>query len=163
MRIFLRASHTRFIARYLIQSYFSLRVEIPRVCLLYMAGSLESPAYMHCLWFLVPQIHFDRYKHSIYSHGSDPFLRALGTRDAASTRFHACERFDRCSFVDVPPYDYGAKGGIAPPSLEGKKVVYVNAVNMSCSRWEDYQANIKHQVSRGENVNSLASRDAVLP
>ncbi|KAI9456327.1 hypothetical protein HD554DRAFT_2145601 [Boletus coccyginus] len=112
------------------------------------------------------KIHFDRYKHSIYSHGSDPFLRALGTRDAASTRFHACERFDRCSFVDVPPYDYGAKGAVAPPSLEGKKVVYVNAVNMSCSRWEDYQANIKRRVSRGEYVDSLfvpLSRHSPLP
>ena len=110
-----------------------------------------------------PQIHLDRYKHSIYSHGSDPFLRALGTRDAASTRFHACERFDRCSFVDVPPYDYGAKGAVAPPSKEGKKVVYVNAVNMSCARWEDYQANIRRRVLRGENVDSLVSHDGTHP
>lgn len=107
----------------------------------------------------VPKIHFDRYKHSIYSHGSDPFLRALGTRDAASTRFHACERFDRCSFVDVPPYDYGNKGTVAPPSKEGKKVVYVNAVNMSCACWEGYQAEIRRRVLRGENVDSLVSYD----
>ena len=114
---------------------------------------------MHYLRFSAPQIHFDRYKYSIYSHGSDPFLRALGTRDAASTRFHACERFDRCSFVDVPPYDYGTKGAVAPPSKEGKQVVYVNAVNMGCARWEDYQANVRRRVLRGEHVDSLVSHD----
>ncbi|KAH0826269.1 hypothetical protein J3R83DRAFT_5739 [Lanmaoa asiatica] len=112
------------------------------------------------------KVHLDRYKHSIYLHGSDPFLRALGTRDAASTRFHACERFDRCSFVDVPPYDYGAKGALAPPSKEGKKVVYVNAVNMSCARWEDYQVGVRRRVLKGENVGSLLvplSRHSPLP
>ncbi|KAH0832196.1 hypothetical protein J3R83DRAFT_13114 [Lanmaoa asiatica] len=83
------------------------------------------------------------------------FLRALGTRDAASTRFHACERFDRCSFVDVPAYDYGAKGASAPPRKEGKKVVYVNAVNMSCARWEEYQLGVRRRVLKGENVDSL--------
>ncbi|KAF8121744.1 beta-lactamase-like protein, partial [Boletus edulis] len=122
---------------------------------------LKAIAHMfHC------KIHLDRYKHSIYSHGSDPFLRALGTRDAASTRFHACERFDRCSFVDVPPYNYGAKGAVAPLSKEGKEVVYVNAVTMSCARWEDYQANIKRRISRGEYVGSLLvplSRHSPLP
>ncbi|KAG6374360.1 hypothetical protein JVT61DRAFT_4394 [Boletus reticuloceps] len=122
---------------------------------------LKAIAHMfHC------KIHLDRYKYSIYSHGSDPFLRALGTRDAASTRFHACERFDRCSFVDVPPYNYGAKGAVAPLSKEGKEVVYVNPVTMSCARWEDYQANIKHRVLRGEYVGSLLvplSRHSPLP
>ncbi|KAG9317813.1 hypothetical protein JVU11DRAFT_2037 [Chiua virens] len=112
------------------------------------------------------KIHLDRYKHSIYSHGLDPFLRDLGTCDAASTRFHACERFDRCSFVDVPPYDYEAEGAVAPPSKEGKKVVYVNAVNMSSARWEEYQANVRWRVLMGENVNSLLvplSRHSPLP
>ncbi|KAF9234158.1 hypothetical protein BU15DRAFT_79341 [Melanogaster broomeanus] len=112
------------------------------------------------------KIHFDRYKHSIYTHISDPFLRAIGTRDASSTRFHACERFDRCSFVDVPAYDFGVEGVTAPPSKEGKKVVYVNAVTMSCARWDAYKANVKRQVLTGENVNSLLvplSRHSPLP
>ena len=55
--------------------------------------------------FTCPQIHVDRYKHAVYTHISDPFLRVLVTRDSTSTRFHACERFERCSFVDVPRYD----------------------------------------------------------
>lgn len=63
--------------------------------------------------------------------------------------------------MDVPPYDYGTKGAVAPPSKEGKKVVYVNAVNMSCARWEDYQANVRRRVLRGENVDSLVSYDVM--
>ncbi|KAF8838244.1 hypothetical protein BDN67DRAFT_104631 [Paxillus ammoniavirescens] len=112
------------------------------------------------------KIHFDRYKYSIYSQLSDPFLRAIGTRDASSTRFHACERFDRCSFVDVPPYHFGSVSAVAPPSKEGKKVVYVNAMTMSCAGWETYKATIKRQVLTGENVDSLLvplSRHSPLP
>ncbi|KIJ59654.1 hypothetical protein HYDPIDRAFT_140447 [Hydnomerulius pinastri MD-312] len=112
------------------------------------------------------KIHFDRYKHSIYTHVSDPFLRAIGTRDASSTRFHACERFDRCSFVDVPPYDFGAKGATAPPSKDGMRVVYVNAATISCARWENYKATVKRQVLTGETVDSLLvplSRHSPLP
>ncbi|KIK82104.1 hypothetical protein PAXRUDRAFT_154539 [Paxillus rubicundulus Ve08.2h10] len=112
------------------------------------------------------KIHFDRYKHSIYSQLSDPFLRAIGTRDASNTRFHACERFDRCSFVDVPPYHFGTMGAVAPPSKEGKKVVYVNPMTMSCAGWETYKATIKRQVLTGEDVDSLLvplSRHSPLP
>lgn len=155
MRTASRLSHMHFIARYLISLLPCTTLRI----LPHMAVSLNLHAYMRCLRFLAPQIHFDRYKHSIYSHCSDPFLRALGTRDAASTRFHACERFDRCSFVDVPLYDFGAKGAEVPLSKEGKKVVYVNAVNMACARWEDYQANVRRRVLRGEGVDSLVSHD----
>lgn len=61
--------------------------------------------------------------------------------------------------MDVPLYDYGTKGAVAPPSKEGKKVVYVNAVNMSCARWEAYQANVRWRVLRGENMDSLVSWD----
>ncbi|KIJ08475.1 hypothetical protein PAXINDRAFT_102543 [Paxillus involutus ATCC 200175] len=112
------------------------------------------------------KIHFDRYKHSIYSQLSDPFLRAIGTRDASATRFHACERFDRCSFVDVPPYHFGSMGAVAPLSKEGKKVVYVNPMTMSCAGWETYKATIKRQVLTGVNVDSLLvplSRHSPLP
>ncbi|KAF9222779.1 hypothetical protein BS17DRAFT_159628 [Gyrodon lividus] len=112
------------------------------------------------------KIHLDRYKHTIYTHVSDPLLRAIGTRDASATRFHACERFDRCPFVDVPSYDFGATGAVAPTSKEGKKVVYVDAMTMSCAGWETYKAFVKRQVLTGENVNSLLvplSRHSPLP
>ena len=46
--------------------------------------------FLKCLLF---QIHVDRYKYSVYTSLSDPFLRAIVTRDEPqSTRFHACER-----------------------------------------------------------------------
>ncbi|KAH7882956.1 beta-lactamase-like protein, partial [Phlebopus sp. FC_14] len=112
------------------------------------------------------KVHLDRYKHTIYSHLSDPFLRALGTRDASSTRFHACERFDRCSFVDVPHYDFGCRGAVTPLSKEGKKVVYVNPVTMSCARWETYKVDVRRRVLKGEILDSLLvplSRHSPLP
>ncbi|KAL4081024.1 beta-lactamase-like protein [Scleroderma citrinum] len=100
-------------------------------------------------------IHLDRYKYSVYSCASDPLLHALGTQDASSTRFHACERFDRCPFVDVPPYSFNIEESIALPSKEGKKVVYVNPVLMGCVQWENYKAEVRRQLLRGKAVDSL--------
>ncbi|KAG0700188.1 hypothetical protein DFH29DRAFT_807916, partial [Suillus ampliporus] len=88
------------------------------------------------------KIHVDRYKHAVYTHLSDPFLRSLVTRDATSTRFHACERFERCSFVDVP-------------TMEGKKVVYVNPVTMGCAQWEAYRVDVRNRLARGKDVDRL--------
>ncbi|KAH7921615.1 hypothetical protein BV22DRAFT_1132123 [Leucogyrophana mollusca] len=57
------------------------------------------------------KIHVDRYKFGIYTHTSDPFLRAVVTRDEHATRFHACERFARCAYVDVDVGGEGLGGG----------------------------------------------------
>ncbi|KAG1718369.1 beta-lactamase-like protein, partial [Suillus lakei] len=86
-------------------------------------------------------IHVDRYKHAVYTHISDPFLRTLVTRDATSTRFHACERFERCSFP--------------PRSIEGKKVVYVNPVAMGCAQWEGYRMDVRRCLAMGKDVDRL--------
>ncbi|KAG1742254.1 beta-lactamase-like protein [Suillus paluster] len=99
------------------------------------------------------QIHVDRYKHAVYTHLSDPFIRSLVTRDATSTRFHACERFERCSFVDVPPFDF--KNDSAPRSMEGKKVVYVNPMTMGCAQWESYRVDVRSRLARGKDVDRL--------
>ncbi|EGN93896.1 hypothetical protein SERLA73DRAFT_78273 [Serpula lacrymans var. lacrymans S7.3] len=110
------------------------------------------------------KIHVDRYKHSIYSHVSDPFLRSIFTCDPSSTRFHACERFDRCDIVSVEDYNYGNEP--APLSKVGKKVVYVNPIPMSESKWEMYLTSVKRQMNDGENVDSLLvalSRHSPLP
>ncbi|KAG1727799.1 beta-lactamase-like protein [Suillus lakei] len=99
------------------------------------------------------QIHVDRYKHAVYTHISDPFLRTLVTRDATSTRFHACERFERCSFVNVPDFDF--KNDMAPQSIEGKKVVYVNPVAMGCAQWEGYRMDVRRRLAMGKDVDRL--------
>lgn len=99
------------------------------------------------------QIHVDRYKHVVYTHISDPFLRTLVTRDAKSTRFHACERYERCSFVDVPSFDF--KHDLAPRSIEGKKVVYVNPVTMGCAQWERYRMDVRRRLAMGKDVDRL--------
>ncbi|KAG2344465.1 hypothetical protein BDR05DRAFT_910025 [Suillus weaverae] len=99
------------------------------------------------------QIHVDRYKYAVYTHISDPFLRNLVTRDATSTRFHACERFERCSFVQVPSFD--SKNDSAPRSIEGKKVVYVNPVTMGCAQWEGYRMDVRRRLAMGKDVDRL--------
>ncbi|KAI6030614.1 beta-lactamase-like protein, partial [Pisolithus orientalis] len=112
------------------------------------------------------KIHFDRYKYAIYMNTSDPLMRALGTRDPSSTRFHACERFDRCSFVDVPPHECGGEGFNHPLSAEGKNVVYINPVTMGSVQWDNYKAEVKRHLLRGKNVDSLLvplSRHSPLP
>ncbi|KAI6128763.1 beta-lactamase-like protein, partial [Pisolithus croceorrhizus] len=112
------------------------------------------------------KIHFDRYKYAIYTHTSDPLMRALGTRDPSSTRFHACERFDRCPFVDVPQHECSVEGTIGPLSMEGKKVVYVNPVTMGSAQWDNYKTEIKQHLLRGKSVDSLLvplSRHSPLP
>ncbi|KAI5986181.1 beta-lactamase-like protein, partial [Pisolithus albus] len=112
------------------------------------------------------KIHFDRYKYAIYTHTSDPLMRALGTRDPSSTRFHACERFDLCPFVDVPPHECSVEGTVAPLSMEGKKVVHINPVTMGSTQWDSYKIEVKQHLLRGRSVDSLLvplSRHSPLP
>ena len=76
----------------------------------------------------------------MYTSLSDPFLRAIVTRDEPqSTRFHACERFDRCEVV--PKTD--------------RAVVYVNPMKISTENWKEYYAETKMQIERKEYPSSL--------
>ncbi|OJT12075.1 Protein artemis [Trametes pubescens] len=94
------------------------------------------------------QIHVDRYKHGLYSHTTgDPFLTSIITKDGSSTRFHACERFDRCEHVRV--------NGRESHTPSGHHVVYVNPVNMSTAGWDQYRKQTRAQLTRGEQVNVL--------
>ncbi|KAH9936509.1 uncharacterized protein B0H18DRAFT_1206791 [Fomitopsis serialis] len=117
------------------------------------------------------QIHVDRYKHSVYtSITGDAFLKHIITADAGSTRFHACERFNRCEHVSVD-----GNGGRAPtaaanagPSLSsaGKHVVYVNPVTMGTAGWELYVKDTREKIQSGEVINHLLvplSRHSPLP
>ncbi|KII95048.1 hypothetical protein PLICRDRAFT_693326 [Plicaturopsis crispa FD-325 SS-3] len=89
------------------------------------------------------KIHVDRYKHSVYTSISDPFLRGIVTRDSASTRFHACERFARCPHV---------AGDI---DINGKVVVYINPVTMGAQSWALYAADVKRRSEKGEEITNL--------
>ncbi|PBK71516.1 hypothetical protein ARMSODRAFT_1082972 [Armillaria solidipes] len=92
------------------------------------------------------RIHMDRYKHAIYSHlANEPLLRSICTRDAGSTRFHACERFERCEYVDVPANRPGAT------STSGNQVVYINPVStMNEEQWAAYQHNTRLRIVEQE-------------
>ncbi|KAJ7154125.1 hypothetical protein C8R46DRAFT_1041872 [Mycena filopes] len=95
-------------------------------------------------------IHLDRYKHNILTNLSDPVLRALGTRDEAVSRFHACERFERCGYVaSADPRERSGR------TRHGTSVVYVNPVNMGADRWERYRQETKLAIGRGERLTNL--------
>ncbi|KAI0081463.1 hypothetical protein K474DRAFT_1566449, partial [Panus rudis PR-1116 ss-1] len=105
------------------------------------------------------KIHVDRYKHRVYSSLTrEPFMQSILTRDPSITRFHACERFDRCDFVKVD--------GRASHTASGRHVVYVNPVTMNAEKWKAYVQETKAQLRRGEEVNTLLvglSRHSPLP
>ena len=97
----------------------------------------------------------------MYNNISDPFLKRIITSDPASTRFHACERFNRCEHVSVD-----GNGGRAPttaanatPSIgaSGKHVVYVNPVTMGTAEWQRYLTETSTKIQRGDVVNHLVS------
>ncbi|KIY44747.1 hypothetical protein FISHEDRAFT_30478, partial [Fistulina hepatica ATCC 64428] len=110
------------------------------------------------------RIHFDRYKLGIYQNVSDPFLKVIGTSKADSTRFHACERFDRCRAVAVPDSHPGEP--FATTSFTGNRVVYVNFTNMNKDDWEEYKASVRRDIADGKKVDALLcplSRHSSLP
>ena len=100
------------------------------------------------------QIHLDRYKHGIFKCLSDPFLRRIATSDPAATRFHACERFDRCDHVAVDDEVGKARKVI---SRLGKRVVYVNPVSMDEEKWDEYLTEHKALLEKGETPSVMVS------
>ncbi|KAI5896861.1 uncharacterized protein SCHCODRAFT_01189162 [Schizophyllum commune H4-8] len=108
-------------------------------------------------------IHLDRYKYSIFKCLSDSFLRRIVTSDPAATRFHACERFDRCDHVAVDD-EVGKPRKVI--SRLGKRVVYVNPVSMDEEKWDDYLTEHKALLEKGEAPSVLLvplSRHSPLP
>ena len=89
----------------------------------------------------------DRYKYSVYTHISDHFLRHIVTCNGADTRFHACERFDRCEHVKV--------SGRAAFTASGTHVVYINPVNMSRTKWGAYLEETRSRLEGGDHVDHL--------
>jgi len=81
----------------------------------------------------------DQYKHSVYSHLLHEGLSRIITQDMSSTRFHACERFDRCEEVE----------------RLGKPVVYVNPAPMGSEDWGQYLDTTREKLKYGEEVTSL--------
>ena len=101
------------------------------------------------------QIHVDRYKHSIYQHVSDPYMRLIVTRDPASTRFHACERFNRCDYVLVDNEQGTFENSI---SRRGRRVIYINPVTMGKINWKLYFEETRQRLIMCTTINSLVSR-----
>ncbi|KAH9924318.1 uncharacterized protein BXZ73DRAFT_79283 [Epithele typhae] len=104
------------------------------------------------------KIHVDRYKYSVYTHlESDPFMRSIVTKDE-DTRFHACERFERCEYVHV--------NGRESHTPSGHHVVYINPVNMDTVSWERYVVDTTQRLKHRAQVNSLLvplARHSTLP
>ncbi|KAF8653242.1 hypothetical protein AX16_004070 [Volvariella volvacea WC 439] len=112
------------------------------------------------------QIHVDRYKLGVYNHISDPFLRRILTSDPSSTRFHACERFDRCDHVAVDEVPNRKEGSFGSTSRMGHRVVYVNPVSVGVASWKAYANDVKSRLAYGEEINNLLvplARHSTLP
>ncbi|KAJ7057047.1 beta-lactamase-like protein, partial [Mycena amicta] len=115
------------------------------------------------------RIHLDRYKHNIYSNVTDPGLRRIGTKNPAESRFHACERFDRCAFVTQANAQDG--GGFFNDEAEGrsssgKTIVYVNPVTMTNERWDGYLRDMRIALILKQPIKTLLvplSRHSPLP
>ena len=88
-------------------------------------------------------------------------MKRIITSDAASTRFHACERFNRCEHVSVDGNGRRAPttAANATPSIgaSGKHVVYVNPVTMGMAEWQQYMTETRTKIQRGDVVNHLVS------
>ncbi|KZT09201.1 uncharacterized protein LAESUDRAFT_542480 [Laetiporus sulphureus 93-53] len=113
-------------------------------------------------------IHVDRYKHAVLSRiRGDPLLRSIITSDPSGTRFHACERFDRCEYVSVDGNGVLSPRGVAATlSKTGKHVVYINPVTMGATSWDLYLKETKAKLAQGQIINHLLvplSRHSPLP
>lgn len=82
-------------------------------------------------------------------------MRLIVTRDPASTRFHACERFDRCDHVLVDNEHGRFENAI---SHRGKRVIYVNPVTMGKMNWKLYFEETKQRLTMHTTVNNLVSK-----
>ena len=91
---------------------------------------------------LSTQIHVDKYKmKQLTSLTDQPIYKHILTTDPTASRFHACERFDRCSEVaDVRE---------ATPSKTDDFVVYVNPNDMGLTRWQLYVHEMTSRIQSG--------------
>ncbi|KZT51312.1 hypothetical protein CALCODRAFT_477336 [Calocera cornea HHB12733] len=83
------------------------------------------------------KVHVDRYKHAIFTHLTDPLLASCTTRDPGASRFHVCERFNRC------------------PHSSGDGVVYVNPCEMPSLNWEVYLRETAESLQSGVPPHNL--------
>lgn len=97
----------------------------------------------------VTQIHVDRYKYGMYMKTSDQQLQSCVTLDHTTTPFHACERHNRCSAVDAPPYTPG--------------LVYVNPVDMDKRSWHTYMSTTREELQAGLPLTNLVSVSTSFP
>ncbi|VDC01293.1 unnamed protein product [Peniophora sp. CBMAI 1063] len=99
------------------------------------------------------KVHVDRYKYKVFMSVDDDELHRSITRKSASTRFHACERFNRCEHA--PNFDF-----------DGNPVIYINPVSFGGEKWTQYLQETEAQLRRGEEVTSLLvsiGRHSTLP
>ncbi|KAG8718841.1 hypothetical protein FRC08_004265 [Ceratobasidium sp. 394] len=116
------------------------------------------------------KIHVDRYKYSVLcslnnytpspsvTSESRPSFKDILTCDASTTRFHACERFNRCSAVKIEvPQSTKRKTHRASIIYNEptRRVVYINPSAMAEDAWKTYVAEIAGQLRGGQFVDTL--------
>lgn len=57
-----------------------------------------------------------------------------------------------CVFTGIS-FDF--KNDLAPRSIEGRKVVYINPVTMGCAQWEGYCTDVRRRLAMGKDIDRL--------
>ncbi|WVQ76249.1 hypothetical protein IAR50_005914 [Cryptococcus sp. DSM 104548] len=116
--------------------------------------------------FFNEKVHVDSYKSEIYrSITSDPFLSQCTTQEPTATRFHACERFVKCTACRRFNEE-----GEAVYNLD-KRIVHVNMVEVKMAEWDtrrrDFMRVLDRAAMEGEhwpyNIDIPIPRHSSLP
>ena len=108
-----------------------------------LLAPIQLQSLAHGMCFLTLQIHVDRYKRSIYhAVKTDPFLLGCTTSDPLATRFHACERRNKCdgcrSFDQAGQRTWNTD----------KRIVHVNMVEVKSATWDIQQIAFREKLGR---------------
>ncbi|KAG8997285.1 hypothetical protein FRB93_000418 [Tulasnella sp. JGI-2019a] len=96
------------------------------------------------------KVHVDRYKYRLYTSLSEPIFKDILTTDPRATRFHACERFNKCDQVHCEVQD----------------VIYVNPQDMPLTAWQKYHSETMNGLAQGVRptlLNFALARHSSLP
>jgi hypothetical protein len=95
-------------------------------------------------------VHVDRYKRILYlAAETDPFLGLCTTEDPTASRFHACDRYDKCG---------ACRSWFGGERVnKDKRIVHVNAIEVKTAAWA-----IEHQTFI-ENLSSAAKGEGPWP
>jgi DNA cross-link repair 1C protein len=88
-------------------------------------------------------------------------MQTIITLSPLETRFHACERFQRCAgAAEDSTSPHVRENAHATPEMQedrkhDRKIVYVNPVTIGRKKWAQYMEDTKRKINSGESVTCL--------